>query len=144
MEGSWRMEANSKKEHDPGKVVHSLNRSNVRCEISLKLCERYPEGMTSKELSLEMGCDEMNVIGALTGYDGRYSVKDALVAIGLAAMKTEKQHGEDTTVFTATLSGEDAITMLKNYATKNKMPENAKEYLMRLEAIMAKKNDGHV
>jgi predicted transcriptional regulator with HTH domain len=137
------METNSKKELDPGKVIHSLSRSNTRREISLKLCERYPGGMTSKELSREIGCDEMNVIGALTGYDGRYSIEDSLVAIGLAAMKTEKQHGEDITVFTAAFSGEDMITMLKNYATKNKMSENAKEYLKRLEAIIAKKNNGH-
>ncbi len=135
------METNSKKELDPGKVVHSLNRSDTRREISLKLCERYPEGMTSKELSLEIGCDGTNVIGALTGYDGRYSVEDALVAIGLAAMKTEKQYGEDVTVFTAASSGEDVIIALKNYARENKMSKNTKEYLKRLETII-KKNNG--
>jgi predicted transcriptional regulator with HTH domain len=121
------------------RIAHSFSRSRSRRDIHLYLCGAFPDGKSKEEISASTGYDEETIIGALVGNEGRYRPEDALITLGLAAMREEEYHGQKITMYTSTSDGKEVEELLKNYAQNISLLEKIKEYVNKLEIRLKEK-----
>lgn len=132
----------NEKKLDVGQIAHSLSRSKPRREIHLCLCEVFPDGRSTEEISEKTHYTAETITGALIGDKDRYKPEDALVTIGLTTTGEEEHRGQMITVYRAISDGEDIDKLLKDYTHSVSLLKKLKDYAKKLEEKMEKKRMG--